>query len=68
MAVPRKSLVVSTTMNMVATTNELIVQNARQGQKTQIQLPGMLSRAYMMFYETTLFPVVDYRETALVEE
>ena len=65
---PRTRLVPSTATNMVALTNELIVQNARKGQDTEIELPAMIDRAYMIFHETALLPMVDYDDTPVKAE
>ena len=56
---PRTKLVVANAINMVAEFNEVIVHNARMGEETQLQLPGMINRAYMIFHETGVVPMVD---------
>jgi hypothetical protein len=56
---PRIKLVVSNAINMVSEMNELIVHNARMGEETEMEMPGMIDRAYMIFHETGILPMVD---------
>jgi len=55
----RIKLVVSNAINMVAEVNELTVHNARMGEETEIDMPSMINRAYMIFHETGLVPMID---------
>lgn len=55
----RVKLVVANAINMVSEINELIVHNARRGEETEVQMPGMINRAYLIFHETGIVPMVD---------
>jgi hypothetical protein len=52
-------MVVANAINMVSEINELIVHNARNGEEAEIQLPGMIDRAYLIFHETGIVPMAD---------
>lgn len=56
---PRIKLVVANAINMVAEVNELTVHNARMGEETEIRMPSMIDRAYMIFHETGIVPMID---------
>jgi hypothetical protein len=56
---PRQKLVVANAINMVSEVNELIVHNARMGEETELVMPGMISRAYLVFHETGMVPMTD---------
>jgi hypothetical protein len=53
------TLVAATAVNMVVTMSETIVNNARQGTDAVISLPNLVDRAYMVFHETGIMPIVD---------
>lgn len=58
-SVPRIKFVVANAINMISEMNELLVHNARMGEETQMELPGMIERAYMIFHETGVVPMID---------
>ena len=55
----RTKLVVANGINMIVEINEIIIENARMGTDADIQLRGLIDRAYMIFHETGTVPVVD---------
>lgn len=57
--IPRIKLVVANAINIVSEVNEIIVHNARMGEETQVEISGMIDRAYMIFHETGMVPMVD---------
>ncbi len=56
----RTKLVVANAINMAVEINEVIIENARMGTDAEIELPGLIDRAYMIFHETGTIPVVDF--------
>lgn len=56
----RVKLVVANGINMAVEINEVIIENARLGTDAEIQLPGLIDRAYMIFHETGTVPMVDF--------
>ena len=55
----RIKLVPATAINVIAEMNELFVENARRKTDTEVELPGMIDRAYIIFHETGVLPFTD---------
>ncbi len=55
----RVKLVVANAINMVTEINEVIIENARKGVDAEIELPGLIDRAYLIFHETGIVPMTD---------
>jgi len=55
----RVKLVPATTINFIAELNELLIENARKKTSSEIELPGMIDRAYILFHETGVLPFTD---------
>jgi hypothetical protein len=55
----RTKLIPCSAIPLIAEINETIVTSYKRSVIPQIQLPGLISRAYYIFHETGLIPVVD---------
>ena len=55
----RVKIVPSTAVNFVAEMNELFIENARKKTDSEIELPGLIDRAYLIFHETGVLPFTD---------
>ena len=53
----RVKLVPATTINFMAELNELLIENARRKTSSEIELPGLVDRAYILFHETGILPI-----------
>jgi hypothetical protein len=56
----RTRLVVANAVNIAVEVNEVIIENARNLVDAEIELPGLINRAYMIFHETGTVPMVDW--------
>jgi len=56
----REKLIVSNGINMAVEINEVIVENAKNATSAEIELPGMIDRAFMIFHENSLVPMTDF--------
>lgn len=55
----RQKLIIANAMNMVVEINQVIVENTRKKQMSEIVLPSLIDRAFMIVHETGVVPVVD---------
>ena len=53
-------LVTATAINMVMGINQIIIDNARKNKQTELQLPSMFDRAFLIFHENGTVPLLDY--------
>lgn len=56
----RVKLVTATAINMVMAVNQIIIDNARKNKQTELQLPSMFDRAFLIFHENGTVPLLDY--------
>ena len=56
----RVKLVTATAINMVMAINQIIIDNARKNKQTELQLPSMFDRAFLIFHENGTVPLLDY--------
>ena len=55
----RSKLVVSNAINMLVEVNTVMVENTKKGKDSELRVPGVFDRAFMLHHETGLIPVVD---------
>lgn len=55
----RTKLVACSAISLIAEINEQIVTSYKRHVTPQLQLPGLLDRAYYVFHETGLLPITD---------
>lgn len=59
MAEKRVKLIPASGPSLLTEFNELMVQNARKGEETNIELPNQFDRAFLVFYEAGIMPLED---------
>jgi hypothetical protein len=59
MASKRTKYVIANAVNVAVELNEIIVTNSRKLQDSVIELPGLYDRAFLMYHEAGVIPVVD---------
>ena len=55
----KTKFVVANSINYLVTVNEVLLTNARKRVQSEITVPNLFDRAYMMFHESGIIPVVD---------
>lgn len=55
----RTKLIPCAAIPLIVEINEQIVTSYKRGVVPELQLPGMIDRAYYVFHETGLLPLID---------
>jgi len=55
----KTKLIPATAIDYLVELNENIIANAAKGEDAELEIPGMVDLAFMIYHETGLVPVVD---------
>ena len=58
----RIKFIPATAINIIAEINELLIENARNKTDSEIELPGLIDRAFLIYHEAGVLPMTDTLE------